>query len=213
MNILYYGGGQCFLEGSIRGIYIEYSGDIEITDKTPNTFVLNARNNNILIFPIGEGKLTNLFDYKGEFVVTKVIACNPSGEKAKIVSKPMVDYAESIDANFDDMDIMTDNLGASHVKDYRVNKTTMDVHTVNGLHTDNLKYSLYKENRILYTGDYHIHIATGQIMTGKEHGEDSEGLFTKRFKNGRYMQGVFDTNHKNSAPFAQKYRAKKGSKK
>ena len=208
MNTLFYGNGECFLEGSIRGIYIEYEGNIEITDKTPDTFVLNARNNNILIFPIGEGNLSQLFDYVGEFVIQKVIACDPFGEKARINIKPIIDYANSIETNFDSMDVLTDKLGKTFVKNYKVNKTTMDVNTINNLHTDSLKCDVYTKNRILYTGDCHIHIETSKLMTGKEHQEDSEELYTKRFKNGKYVQGVFSTGQGGSSLFVNKYKSK-----
>ena len=75
MAKLYYGNGNCTIEGSeIRGVEIRYRGAIEIEDKTSDSFVITHQNNGILIFPIGEGTLNELFDYVGEF---KIISVTP----------------------------------------------------------------------------------------------------------------------------------------
>ena len=64
MAKLYYGGGNCSIEGSeIRGVQIRYKGAIEIEDKTSDSIVISHQGNGILIFPIGEGTLNELFDY------------------------------------------------------------------------------------------------------------------------------------------------------
>ena len=65
MAKLYYGDGNCSIESgeSIRGVQIKYRGAIEIEDKTSDSFVITHQKNGILIFPIGEGTLDDLFDY------------------------------------------------------------------------------------------------------------------------------------------------------
>ena len=67
---LYYGNGSCTIEGSARGVEIRYRGAIEIEDKTSDSFAIAHQNNGILIFPLGEGALNDLFDYTGEFKIT-----------------------------------------------------------------------------------------------------------------------------------------------
>ena len=51
MNKIYYGKGNCSLEGDgIAGLQINYFGKIQITDKTPPDCHIVAENNIILIF-------------------------------------------------------------------------------------------------------------------------------------------------------------------
>ena len=74
MAKLYYGGGNCSIEGSnIRGVQIQYTGAISITDKTSDSFAITHQKNGIMIFPIGEGFLSDLFDYEGKFKITSII--------------------------------------------------------------------------------------------------------------------------------------------
>ena len=66
--ILYYGNGSCTIEGAnARGVQIRYKGAIEIYDKTSASFAIAHQKNGIIVFPIGEGTLNDLFDYTGEF--------------------------------------------------------------------------------------------------------------------------------------------------
>ena len=73
MSNLYYGNGTCTVEGTnIRGVQIKYRGSITIEDKTSPSFAIAHKNNGIMVFPIGEGYLNELFDYEGEF---KIVYC------------------------------------------------------------------------------------------------------------------------------------------
>ena len=79
MTKLYYGNGSCTIESGgseIRGVEIRYRGAIEIEDKTSDSFVIAHQNNGILVFPIGEGTLNDLFDYKGELKILSVIVAD-----------------------------------------------------------------------------------------------------------------------------------------
>ena len=71
MNKIYYGKGQCSLQGDdIIGLQIYFSGAIHIVDKTPPNFHIVAKNNIILIFPYGgTDELKDLFEYKGYFKI------------------------------------------------------------------------------------------------------------------------------------------------
>ena len=40
MAKLYYGGGECNIEGNVRGVHIKYKGLIRIADKTSDSFVI-----------------------------------------------------------------------------------------------------------------------------------------------------------------------------
>ena len=82
MAKLYYGGGKCTIEGSdIRGIQLSFRGAIEIEDKTSDSFVITHQKQGIMIFPIGEGTLSELFDYTGEFRITSVTVADSDAKK------------------------------------------------------------------------------------------------------------------------------------
>ena len=54
MATLYYGNGECTIEGgeAIRGVQINYSGAIAITQTANNNYTTIANNDKIIIFPI-----------------------------------------------------------------------------------------------------------------------------------------------------------------
>jgi len=72
MARLTYGDGNCSVDGNCRAIQIEYRGAIQIMDKTPNNFAFHLNSHRIIIYPLGQGLLTDLFDYKGEFKIISV---------------------------------------------------------------------------------------------------------------------------------------------
>ena len=80
MPNLNYGDGNCSIEGDIRAIQIEFTGLVEITDKTGNNFIITAKNNRLIIYPIGTGLLTDLFEYVGEFKIVSVKAVDSNAE-------------------------------------------------------------------------------------------------------------------------------------
>ena len=84
MAKLYYGNGECTIEGSeIRGVEIRYRGYIK-TEKTANdNFVMLHRNNAIIIFPLGEGYLNELFNYSGTLKINSVIAGDNNGKRVE----------------------------------------------------------------------------------------------------------------------------------
>ena len=85
MAKLYYGNSSCTIEGSnIRGVEIRYRGAIEIEDKTSNSFAITHQGNGIMIFPIGEGTLNELFDYTGEFKILSVIVADNNAERGQL---------------------------------------------------------------------------------------------------------------------------------
>ena len=98
MAKLYYGNGSCTIEGSdIRGVEIRYRGAIEIEDKTSDSFVISHQGNGILIFPIGEGTLNELFDYNGEFRILSVIVADNNAAKVPTSIHRMMDYTELLE--------------------------------------------------------------------------------------------------------------------
>ena len=96
---LYYGDGSCYIHGdNIIGLQINYKGGISIEDKTNSSYVLNANDNMILIFPIAETteSLTNLFEYVGNISITSIIAVNRDEKEVGTIIKKLADYAEML---------------------------------------------------------------------------------------------------------------------
>ena len=183
MAKLYYGNGSCTIEGSeIRGVQIHYKGAIKIEDKTSDAFVINHKNNGIMVFPIGEGTLNELFDYTGEFKITSVIVAGNVGQRVSTTIHRVMDYTELLNTNAEDMTTKSEDLSSTHVSGRRVTKTILKQPTLNNRHTSKHNTELYLQDGTKYDGYYHIHLADNASMTGIEHTEDSLDLY---YNNGR----------------------------
>ena len=184
MAKLYYGNGSTTIEGSdiIRGVQIRYRGAIEIDDKTSDSFVITHQKNGILVFPIGEGTLNQLFDYVGEFKITSVIVADNNAQKVPTSIHRVMDYTELLTSNAEDMTTKSEDLSATHTYGNKVAKTLLKQPNLNNQHTSNYNTELYLEDGSKYDGYYHIHLADNSAMTGKEHSEESEDLY---FNNGK----------------------------
>ena len=178
MTKFYYGNGSCTIEGSdIRGVEIRYRGAIEIEDKTSDSFAITHQKGGILIFPIGEGTLNDLFDYTGEFKITSVIVADNNAQKVDTSIHRVMDYTELLNTNAEDMTTNSEDLSATHISGRRVAKTTLKQPHINNLTTSEHNTELYLEDGTKYDGYYHIHLADNSAMTGKEHTEHSQDLY------------------------------------
>ena len=184
MAKLYYGNGNCEIIGSeIRGVQISYRGAIEIEDKTSDSFVITYQNNGILIFPVGDGALNDLFDYTGEFKILSVIVADIDGKKVPTTIHKVMDYTELLNTKAEDMTTKSEDLSSTYVSGRKVAKTLLKQPYINNQHTSNLDTSLHLEDGTEYSGGYfHIHLSDNSAMTGKEHTEDSQDLY---YKNGK----------------------------
>lgn len=125
MNTLYYGNGECSVTGECRAIEIQFRGAIEITDKTGANFIINLKNNKIIIYPMGTGLLTELFEYVGEFIVTSVKSVDNNADFVSVVVKQQNDFVEKITTNLDDMDLLTNNMVASNINESQIAKSVL----------------------------------------------------------------------------------------
>ena len=184
MAKLYYGRGKCTIgEGSdIRGIQLSFRGAIEIEDKTSDSFVITHQKNGIMIFPIGEGTLNELFDYTGEFRITSVTVADSDAKKVPTTIHRVMDYVELMNTNAEDITTKTEDLSATYTHGSKVAKTLLKQPNLNNQHTSNYNAELYLEDGTRYKGYYHLHLADNSAMTGKEHSEDSQDLY---FNNGK----------------------------
>ena len=117
MASLYYGNGNCSVEGDIRAIQINFTGAIEITDKTDNSFVVTIKNNRVIFYPLGAGILTDLFDYVGEFKITSVKAVDTNAEFISVTVNEQNDYMQNIDTNAEDATINIEDMDTTYTKD------------------------------------------------------------------------------------------------
>ena len=182
MNKLIYGNGNCSISSNedIRGIEIHYAGVVSITDKTPEGFNIIISNNKIIIFPLGEGNLTELFDYQGEFKVIRILVADKDGNQVPTSIKRVMDYAELLDTKAEDMTTNSEKLNATYKYANKVKKTSVNTKIISNLNTNNYTLTLFKEDGSEYTGKFHIHKADNRIMSGEKHSEASEELFYKK---------------------------------
>ena len=181
---LYYGNGSCEIIGSnIRGAEIHYKGAIEIEDKTSDSFTIIAGSYKILVIPIGDGTINELFDYVGEFKITSVMVADINGEKVPTTIHRVMDYTELLNTNAEDMTTNSEDLSATHTYSRKVSKTLLKQPNLKNQNTSNYNTELYLEDGTKYDGNYfHIHLSDNAAMTGREHTEDSQDLY---FNNGK----------------------------
>ena len=179
MTKLYYGNGNCSIESgiSIRGVQIRYRGAIEINDKTSDSFVITHQKNGILVFPIGEGTLNELFDYRGEFKITSVIVADNNAQKVPTTIHRVMDYTELLNTKAEDMTTKSEDLSSTYVSGRKVAKTLLNKPNLNNQHTSEHNTELHLEDGTKYDGYFHIHLADNAVMTGKEHTVDSQDLY------------------------------------
>jgi len=183
MAKLYYGGGSTTIEGSdIRGIELSFRGAIEIEDKTSDSFVITHQKQGIMIFPIGEGTLNDLFDYTGEFRITSVTVADSDAKKVPTTIHRVMDYVELINTKAEDMTTKSEDLSATYTHGSKVAKTLLKQPNLNNQNTSNYNTELYLEDGSKYDGYWHLHLADNSAMTGREHSEGSQDLY---FNNGK----------------------------
>ena len=143
---LYYGNGECSIEGSeIRGVEIRYKESKRIRiEKTANdNFHIAANNKKIIIFPLGIGYLSDLFTYKGEFIIISVIVADNEGKNVPTTVKRVMNYSELMDTKAEDLTVKSESLNAGHRYASRVKKTIV---------RDNIIKNQYSSGE-LYTKD------------------------------------------------------------
>ena len=166
MAKLYYGGGSTTIDGSdIRGVEIRYRGAIEIEDKTSDSFVIAQQKNGIMIFPIGEGTLNDLFDYTGEFKILSVIVAGIDGKKAPTTIHRVMDYTELLNTKSEDMTTKSEDLSATYVSGSKVAKTSLKQQYIENQHTSTHGGELFLEDGSLYNGIFKVSIIDNAATT------------------------------------------------
>ena len=115
MAKLYYGNGECTIEGSeIRGVQIKYSGRIRVEKTANDNFVLIHNHNSIIIFPLGEGYLNELFNYNGTMKISSLVVANNNAESVKCIVKKVMDYSHMLESKAETMTTKSEDLSAGY---------------------------------------------------------------------------------------------------
>ena len=202
MAKLYYGNGTCTIEeGEIIVLIIVYSGAIEIDDKTPDGFAINANDNKIMIFPINSTEtLTELFNYEGELNITEVRATNKDAGQEPCTVHRVMDYSQLLTSTAETMTTKAEDLSSGYLSGKVVNKTILKQPVFPNLNTSTHNGNLYLEDGSVYNGDYHIHLSDSALMTGKIYDETSQALYFKQALNGEIIDKLVPTKNPSHIP-------------
>ena len=111
MGKLYYGGGDCTVEGNISSLTINYRGAIMIISKLPDNYTINLENGKLIIEALSDPQdLNELFAYLGYFKILSVITYNSDGDREYLTIKRVMDYTELLTGNTETMTTKTENL-------------------------------------------------------------------------------------------------------
>ena len=127
MATLYYGGGNCTIEGTnINAIQIAYRGAIEIDSKLVGNYIIDANSSKLIIAPFGVVQpLSDLFDYIGEFKILSITALDINAEKVPTAIRRVMDYSELLTTNAEDMTTKSEDLKVTYTVESKVDKTTI----------------------------------------------------------------------------------------
>ena len=126
MNYLYYGGGDCTVEGSVSSLVIYYRGAIALYSKLPDGYTIELKEGKLIINPtIRTHNLNDLFEYIGEFRVISVTANNLEGDKESVSIKRVMDYAELLNTNAEDLTVKSENLKVTYIQGRKFRNTTI----------------------------------------------------------------------------------------
>tara|TARA_R100000808_G_scaffold22905_1_gene50210 strand:+ start:8696 stop:9349 length:654 start_codon:yes stop_codon:yes gene_type:complete len=175
---LYYGNGECTIEGSqIRGVEIRYSGNVAIQSTAGDNFFSFNLNQAILIIPAGgkSGYLKDLFMYHGDLKINSIIVAGENGERLSCKIIKVVDFAEFLDTNAEELTTLSENINSTLFGRKRI----IEKKVIENLNTTQEQVKLFLEDGSPYSGYFHIHIESNKPMTGAIHSKKSKMLYVK----------------------------------
>lgn len=197
MANLYYGNGDCSIQGdNIRGVEIEYTGYIkDLVKNTSPNFKLVGNNERIIIFPIGEGYLEDLFSYSGSLKIVSSIVAGINGEPIHCYIKRVMDYSELLATNAEDMTTLSEDLNANYNSTKKMStKNSNSSHMIENIESEG-RY--YLADGSVYSGLIHCHLADSAVMTGGTHTEDSQDLYIQPNIDGKPYHKLTPTRRPN----------------
>ena len=124
MATLYYGGGDCTVEGNISSLVIYYRGNIVINSKLPDGYTIELEVGRLNINTSTRlHNLNDLFTYLGEFRVLSVTATNLDGNRESVSIKRVMDYSELLDTKAEDLTVKSENLKVTYKHGRKYRKT------------------------------------------------------------------------------------------
>ena len=124
MAKLYYGGGDCTIEGNVSSLTINYRGAIMIVSKLPDSYTINLETGKLVIEALSNPQyLNDLFIYLGYFKVLAVTAYNLEGDNEPITIKRVMDYTELLNTNSEDLTVKSEDLKVTYKQGRTFNKT------------------------------------------------------------------------------------------
>ena len=178
---IFYGNGECEVQGEdIVYCELRVKYPIEIDDKSPDGFIIKAKNNKIIIakfFKDKDNQLKEMFNYVGELNIVSASVINKNGDVSHPVIKRVMDYTELLNTNAEDMTTLSENLKSTHIHGGRVSKMKLLQPYLENLTTEHDNY--YLQDGSTYSGSFHIHHEDGRYMTGRTHTEESLDLYFK----------------------------------
>ena len=202
-SYLYYGNGECSLESpeNITALEITYKGkNVKVESKVDSSFIFIHRNNKILIMPMSNGTLSELFIYSGGLEIINALFFALDTKPIYPQIKKQMDYTELLDSNTETMDRLTEEIGIT----IRSSKQTVNsTKLIENLNTRTQNEILKTEDGADYEGSFHIHMETDmQIMSGATHTKDSINLY-------RHYSKEFIQRKKKNNTIIKKYQAMK----
>ena len=181
MAKIFYGNGECEIQGediTYCELIVKYP--IQIDDKSPDGFIIKAKNNKIIIakfFKDKDNQLKEMFNYVGELNIVRAAVINKNGDIEHPVIKRVMDYTELLNTKAEDMTTLSENLKSTHVHGGRISKMKLMQPYLENLATEHEHY--YLQDGSTYSGSFHIHHEDGRYMTGRTHTEESLDLYFK----------------------------------
>ena len=120
MATLYYGGGDCSVQGNVSSLAIYYQGAIVIKSKLPDGYNIITGNGKLNISTTGRTQnLNDLFSYIGYFKIKSVTANNLEGDKEPVSISRVMDFTELLNSKVEDLTVKTEDMKVT----YKVGRT------------------------------------------------------------------------------------------
>ena len=137
MAKLYYGGGDCNIEGNVSSLTINYRGAIMIISKLPDSYAINLESGKLIIEALSNPQhLNELFIYLGYFKIISVTAYNLEGDKEPTTIQRVMDYTELLTGDTETMTINTEDLKVGYIQGRTFKKTRVLPRNINTKHSN-----------------------------------------------------------------------------
>ena len=158
-------------------IELYYNGAMRGESQLPDGWHLASNQNHIICINFGNLVPELILNYIGSIKITsgRVIDLDSNVYHLNVVVED-IDYWEKMTVDFDKNTQYWEGLDSTHEKDSLIRYSST---VKNNLFANSGQF--YFKDGTPYEGEYHQH-GDGQAMTGSEHSEESEFIYSKNFK-------------------------------